>query len=293
MIIKATKRPVVTAGGNLLDFYDDDNINTDLSSVYLVSSQKIPLEVDSSTKMLSWAIATKAGETVGAADENSAILQSFFPGDVYDPTKVPNVITSNVNAGGGGGTTAAALGLTGADAMAYDMILSEEGNINEAMWDISNWRIGHGSSTFTLANGIVVRLDDNKAKRPIAVDQTTGALTFEDIGDTIVRDGKRHNSGIIWKSTMTAGFVERPLITVADADRDLARRVRDEFVKDVIAKTGNDLAIWLGNGGVAALTDAAKRAYQAQDKNILADYVRTMNPVNDRRAKEATYILMQ
>jgi hypothetical protein len=308
LIIKATKRPVPTADGNLLDFYGDDDINADLSSVYLVSSQKIPMEVDSSIKMLSWAIATKAGETVGAADENSAVLQSFFPGEVYDPTKTPDVITSNINMGSGGGMSGASLGLTGAAALAYDLILSHEGNINEAMWDISNWRIGHGSSTLTLVNGTVVKLDDNKSKRPVAVDPNTGALTFEDIGDTVVKDGQKHGKGIIWKSTMTDGFVERPLITEADADRDLARRVRDEFVTDVIKQCGNDLTTWLGNGGIAALADikynygnitkngalnAAQNAYKAQDKNILANYVRSMSPVNDRRAKEADYILMQ
>ena len=308
MVIKATKRPIPSVDGNLLDSYGDDNINSDLSSVYLVSSQKVPLAVDSSNKMLTWAVATKAGETVGAADENTAVLQSFFPGDVYDPTKVPDVITSNINAGVGGGANGAALGLTGAAALAYDLILSHEGNINEAMWDISNWRIGHGSSTFTLANGTVVKLDNNKSKRPVAVDPNTGALSFEDIGDAVARDGQKMSNGIIWKSTMTTGLTERPLITVADADRDLARRVRDEFVADVIKQCGNDLTTWLGNGGVAALTDikynygnitkngalnAAQNAYKSQDKNILANYIRSMSPVNDRRAKEADYVLMQ
>lgn len=42
----------------------------------------------------------------------------------------------------------------------------EEGMVLTPMWDVNNWRIGHGSSTITKPDGTVVTLSNNKAVKP-------------------------------------------------------------------------------------------------------------------------------
>ena len=95
-------------------------------------------------------------------DTDTTLLTEGFP-DRYDPNFVFTVNVNGTIIGGGsgfggGGLSGASLGLPESEALAYDLILSHEGTILEAMWDISNWRIGHGSSTFTLTDGTVVKL---------------------------------------------------------------------------------------------------------------------------------------
>jgi GH24 family phage-related lysozyme (muramidase) len=46
------------------------------------------------------------------------------------------------------------------------ILRKEEGLILTPMWDVNNWRIGHGSSTITKSDGTVVTLSNNKAVKP-------------------------------------------------------------------------------------------------------------------------------
>ena len=46
------------------------------------------------------------------------------------------------------------------------ILRKEEGMILTPMWDVNNWRIGHGSSTITKADGTVVTLSNNRAVKP-------------------------------------------------------------------------------------------------------------------------------
>jgi len=46
------------------------------------------------------------------------------------------------------------------------ILRKEEGLILTPMWDVNNWRIGHGSSTITKPDGTVVTLSNNKAVKP-------------------------------------------------------------------------------------------------------------------------------
>jgi len=301
LLLKASRRTnSVTEGFK----YEDFDINADASNMYLLSNQNVPLIVESSNKMTTWGYTMNNG-TVTAQDDLSTSLRSFFK-DSYDPTFVPEVITSGIVVQTGGGGNGAAQGLDAENALAYDLILKYEGMAAEAGWDISNWRIGHGSSTITLSNGIVTRLNDDKTQRPIAIDPTTGVLTYVPIGDTVTKDGQKFGSGIIWHSNMTTGAQEYPLITVVDADRDLARRVKTEFVPDVIEYIGRDVADFIGIGGVAALAsikynygniskqgagDAAKNAYVQNDINILVNHIKGLTAGPKRRAFEANVVL--
>lgn len=298
---------------NLLE---DDDINEDDSSFYLTTTQNVPMKVATSVSMLSWNVAVTKGAFTGS-DDPTVRLQSLVEG-TYDPNFQPEVITSGLNltiGGGGGGTggsggagggNGAAMGLDTENALAYDLILKYEGTGYEAGWDIGNWRIGHGSSTITLENGVVAKLGGDRTQRPVAIDKTTGVITYAPIGNIVNTDGQPYGSGILWHSRNTPGAGEYPLITLADADRDLARRVKTEFVPDVIEFIGRDVANFIGIGGVAALTSikynygnikkqgagpAAIRAFKENNINILVDHIKGLTAGPKRRAFEANVVL--
>jgi GH24 family phage-related lysozyme (muramidase) len=46
------------------------------------------------------------------------------------------------------------------------ILRKEEGMILTPMWDVNNWRIGHGSSTITKPDGSIVTLSNNRAVKP-------------------------------------------------------------------------------------------------------------------------------
>jgi len=310
LLMKTSRRTnAVTEGFK----YEDFDINADASNLYMLSNQNVPLVVESSTKMTTWGYTMNNG-TVTAQDDLSTSLRSFFK-DSYDPTFSPDVITAGTinyptkRDNSAKGVNGASQGLAGREALAYDLILKYEGMAYEAGYDISNWRIGHGSNTITMANGKIVTFVDDKTKRPIALD-AEGNLSFEDIGDTVTRDAFRYKgseSNLIWHSDMTEGAIERPLITIEDADRDLARRVVKDFMKDkVLVNIGEDVATFIGPGGVAALTSiaynygnctekgqaaAAIRAYKENNINILVDLIKALDPDSKRRQFEANVVL--
>lgn len=146
---------------------------------------------------------------------------------------------------------------------AYELILKYEGFNATAKWDKTNWRIGHGSSTVTMADGSIYRLSNNRSEPP----------------------------------TIT--------ITKEDADRDLRRRVSDEFIPKVKKSLGSDAYDVWEAGTIAALTsicynygslkqvivDAAK----SKITSTLVAAVRALGTDNaginkNRRNKEADYI---
>ena len=71
------------------------SINEDDSSVYLLSSQVLPMEIATSTNMHTWSIAASAGVVARTPDE-TARLQEFFA-DVYDPNQI---VTINLSVSG-------------------------------------------------------------------------------------------------------------------------------------------------------------------------------------------------
>jgi GH24 family phage-related lysozyme (muramidase) len=46
------------------------------------------------------------------------------------------------------------------------ILRKEEGMILTPMWDVNNWRIGHGSSTITKSDGTIITLSNNRAVKP-------------------------------------------------------------------------------------------------------------------------------
>jgi len=67
----------------------DDDINADMSSIYVNTSQPIPLIVGSSKKMYTWniEIESKPDSIFASIDKETVRLQEFFP-DTYDPNQV-------------------------------------------------------------------------------------------------------------------------------------------------------------------------------------------------------------
>jgi len=64
---------------------------------------------------------------------------------------------------------------------AFALILKYEGFNPTAKWDKTNWRIGHGSSTITYADGKVIKLSNNKSQVP------SYTITLEDAGRDLRR----------------------------------------------------------------------------------------------------------
>lgn len=146
----------------------------------------------------------------------------------------------------------------------YDLIIKYEGFHATAVWDVSNWRIGHGSSTVTMADGSVYRLSNNRSDKP----------------------------------TIT--------ITEEDADRDLRRRVTDEFIPKVEKSIGSDAYAAWEAGTIAALTSICYNygslpgsiiaAAKTKTTSTLVAAVRALETHNGginkkRRNKEADYIV--
>ena len=277
---------------------EDDDINEENSSIYLTTTQNVPMQLASSKKFFSWTANVLAAGSDILSDPATAVLSSLIP-DAYDPKDEVEVIVGGIvhgsGVGGGGGGNGAALGLPESEALAYDLILSHEGTILEAMWDIANWRIGHGSSTFTLQDNSIVKLPGDPTKWPTGFDPVTKTLSFTDIGNEATTRGTKLSNGWMWKSKQS-GRSSMNLISELDADRDLARRVRDEFLpgtKQGVVAAARDAgkdgeAIWstMGKGGHAALCSikynygnvtqngAAKAAVNANgDRNVLANWI--------------------
>lgn len=312
-IIQATRRPSTT--NKTQTTLIKPSINEDDSSIYLTSTQVIPIEVMTSSNMYSWNVKLVTGSVEVKKDTDTTLLTEGFP-DRYDPNfvfavNINGTIVGGGSSFGGGGLSGASLGLPESEALAYDLILSHEGTILEAMWDISNWRIGHGSSTFTLTDGTVVKLPGDPTKWPTSYDPATKTLKFTEIGNEATTVGNKMDNGWMWKSK-NSNRPAQNLITQADADRDLARRVRTEFLPDTKAavvsackKAGLDgEQVWtnLGKGAHAALCSikynygnvtkngAAEAAARSKgDRNVLADWIQNQleGGSKERHAGEA------
>lgn len=76
---------------------EDDNINVDRSSLYLTTTQVVPLQVLTSRKMYSWNLPLFQGK-FALADDPSARFSSMFPELSYDPNFVPSVDVSGLQA---------------------------------------------------------------------------------------------------------------------------------------------------------------------------------------------------
>ena len=296
----------------------DTTINNTDATIYLTSTQAVPIDIACSRKLFSWNIEIIKAPLKRFADQGTTTLAQTMPNNTYNPA---DAFTINVNIAlgdamslGGGldfGSVGTAQGLAESEALAYELILSREGIILEAMWDISNWRIGHGSSTFTLADGSIIKLPDNKSQWPSGFNQATKQLIFTNIGNEVQTKGKPHDDGYLWVAK-NSGRASSPLITKEDAGRDLARRIKNEFLpdtkRDVIKackQAGLDgETVWasLGKGAHAALCSikynygnvtkngAANAAAQSQgNKDALANWIQNQlqGGSKDRHRSEA------
>lgn len=106
LLMKATKRrndaeKVVFSTTAL----EDDDVNVDASSLYLTTTQNIPVAVNCSSTMYSWNVSIQRGE-FGVGTDPSTRYSAMFPEQTYDPSFVPSVNVSGLealaNSAGGG-----------------------------------------------------------------------------------------------------------------------------------------------------------------------------------------------
>jgi hypothetical protein len=101
IVIKNTRKPDKADVVQVLD----DDLDQDQSTVFINTSQVVPIAVKSSTKMLSWDTNTVIGG-VGVIDDEQALLNQFMESfGRYDPTQpVKGFTTTNVPGGTYDGT---------------------------------------------------------------------------------------------------------------------------------------------------------------------------------------------
>jgi murein DD-endopeptidase MepM/ murein hydrolase activator NlpD len=88
---------------------EDDDINEDLSSFYLTTSQLVPMQIASSKKLFSWTTDITRTNVSAAEDEATARLQQLFP-DGYDPSDVVQVNVYGLETVQTGGSAGGQLG---------------------------------------------------------------------------------------------------------------------------------------------------------------------------------------
>ena len=134
---------------------EDDDINEDGSSFYLTTTQVVPLKINSSVSMSSWAVELNKLDSKATADE-AAILQSFFP-DKFDPNDIVGINVSGLTVSqGGAGGAGGGLVIEGGNwqAIAANYISKNEGFSPAAKWDENTYRGGYGSDK-VLKNGVL------------------------------------------------------------------------------------------------------------------------------------------
>ncbi len=253
-----------------------EDVNKDDASIYMCQSQTIPVHLSlSSMQSLKTTF-------------NSTIQKDPIPDPLlFIDTPYEEVLRSQYNNTGNSSRaddpsnpkwvlSPVALGLhllpaevPGAAALAYQLLLEREGTSIIPGWDVNNWRLGHGSDEITIIvsgnRQLVVKLDNRKSMWPNKwINRDKGILGYTDIGNAVERDGQKYGKkgDRLWKGYMS-GYSETPgIITAEEADRDLARRLMEDFLPKVfygIKYFGGtmDTARALGPGAIAALTSIA------------------------------------
>lgn len=192
------------------------------------------------------------------------------------------------------------MGLTEHFATAYDLIIGCEGMIEQAMWDINGWRIGHGSGTFTfptytdytikpVAGTHYVQLPgmdrhtetktNNKAMTqwPARYNEQTGQLEYQDIGMSVATQGRflSKYGGYHWQPVKDGKLTPTWAITLIQAHLDLARRIVWDFMPGALKGVANPQNVPAGIK--AALCDAA---YQYGAAGVGPDTLRSVINAN-------------
>ena len=143
------------------------------------------------------------------------------------------------------------------------LLVRFEGFNAEPVWDEDNWRIGHGSSTITTADGEVIHLSNDRSNRPSYV------ITREDAA----RDLNRRLR-----------------------DEFIPRKVMSEIGPGTSLPNGVIAALVSIAYNYGSLPRSIKSAAQAKDIQRIADTIRAREVDNgginrNRRNKEANYVL--
>lgn len=133
---------------------EDDDINEDLSSFYLTTSQKVPLRINCSQKLYTWNLNVTRGNTETSQDA-TARLGELFP-DAYDPSDVVSVNVIGVGtapSAGGSADFSSTIGGTWQQTAA-NFISKKEGFTAVGTWDVNHYRAGYGSDK-VYKNGVL------------------------------------------------------------------------------------------------------------------------------------------
>jgi GH24 family phage-related lysozyme (muramidase) len=153
----------------------------------------------------------------------------------------------------------------------WTIILAHEGMVDTPMWDVDNWRIGHGSSTITKEDGTVIVLP-NYGSAP--------DLTKPEYG----------------------GF-ESGKITLEDADRDLKRRINEDFLPAAKKRINSAVIDSVPDSVIAVLTSLCYNyggasttlnpifdAVNQEDYCLAADLTEALSANKSRRIQEAKWM---
>lgn len=138
---------------------EDDDINEENSSVYLTTTQNIPMRLASSLKLFSWTADMITAESSVLKDPDTAVLSSLIP-DAYDPNDEVQVIVEGGSiafAGSGVGGGGEGLGdIQGGtwQQTAANFIAKKEGFTAVGTWDVNHYRAGYGSDKI-YKNGVL------------------------------------------------------------------------------------------------------------------------------------------
>lgn len=172
---------------------EDDDINEDASSFYLTTTQVVPLKINASVSMSSWAVELNKLDSKATADE-TAVLQSLFP-DKFDPNDIVGINVSGLNISQGGASGAGGnLVIEGGDwqTIAANFISKKEGFTAQASWDENAYRGGYGSDKI-LRNGVLEKVTATTVFTKEEAIATLADYSISSYADQIARDLGRAN----------------------------------------------------------------------------------------------------
>jgi GH24 family phage-related lysozyme (muramidase) len=189
LIMKSNvRRKLLSDVGFVSNALEDDDVNEDASSFYLTTTQVVPLKLNSSVSMSSWAVELNKLDNKATADE-TATLQTLFP-DKFDPNDIVGINVAGLNVsqgagvGGGSGFT-----IEGGDwqTIAANFISKKEGFTAQASWDENAYRGGYGSDKI-LRNGVLEKVTATTVFTKEEAIATLADYSISAYADQIARD---------------------------------------------------------------------------------------------------------
>jgi len=238
--------------------YSDDVIDVSRFNKGLYTNNLMNLNIDAHRKIAKmWLNIVKEYKSRDAEDKKDTDTEKDKKQpEIIPPAAIPTAIFS-------GDLIADANFNDSVENQATRLLQRLEGYNPMAVWDVNNWRIGHGSSTLTTPTGEVIELGNDRSVRPLYI------VTADDAA----RDLKRR---------LTDEFIPKIKSSIGQKSRFLPNGVLAALV-----------SIGYNYGSLPASVKAAARSGNIQQ---IADAIRARQVDNNginktRRNKEANYVL--